>query len=191
MKKTVQDENWERANHLVNDSGFAQNVGIRLTRLEPGYCEGILKVEQKHRNPMGTVHGGVLYTLCDTICGVAGASFGGGGSTVQSSFNFLRPGRDGVITCRARVTKNGRQLIWVECVLTDEEERELCRGEFMYIQMPGIRHFGIEPDTVPGNTGPEREEKAAERPPLPRTAIRELPPKEEKEKGSHGKKRIT
>jgi hypothetical protein len=61
----------------------------------------------------------------------------------------------------------------------------------MYIQMPGIRHFGIEPDTVPGNTGPEREEKAAERPPLPRTAIRELPPKEEKEKGSHGKKRIT
>ena len=61
----------------------------------------------------------------------------------------------------------------------------------MYIQMPGVRDFGIEPDTLPGGISPAPEEKAADRPPLPRTAVREKPPKEEKEKGSHGKKRIT
>lgn len=143
MEKTLDQQNWERASGLVNGTGFARDVGIRLTYLEPGRAEGTLMLSEKHKNPMNNAHGGVLYTLCDTISGVAGASYGGGGATVQSSVSFLRPATGGLLTCRASVRKDGKKLIWVDCAVTGEEGKELCTGQFLYMQMPGIAHFGI------------------------------------------------
>lgn len=143
MEKTLAQENWERASGLVNGTGFARDVGIRLTYLEPGHAEGTLMLVEKHKNPLNNAHGGVLYTLCDTISGVAGASYGGGGATVQSSVSFLRPATGGLLTCRAYVRKDGKKLIWVDCAVTGEDGKELCTGQFLYMQMPGIAHFGI------------------------------------------------
>lgn len=143
MEKTLAEQNWERASGLVNGTGFARDVGIRLTRLAPGYAEGTLMICEKHKNPLNNAHGGVLYTLCDTISGVAGASYGGGGATVQSSVSFLRPATGGLLTCRATVRKDGKKLIWVDCAVTGEDGKELCTGQFLYMQMPGIAHFGI------------------------------------------------
>lgn len=143
MEKTLAEQNWERASGLVNGTGFARDVGIRLTRLEPGCAEGTLMLGEKHKNPLNNAHGGVLYTLCDTISGVAGASYGGGGATVQSSVSFLRPATGGLLTCRACVRKDGKKLIWVDCAVTGEDGKELCTGQFLYMQMPGIAHFGI------------------------------------------------
>lgn len=144
MEKTLEEMNWERASGLVNGTGFARDVGIRLTKLEPGCAEGTLMLTEKHKNPLNNAHGGVLYTLCDTISGVAGASYGGGGATVQSSVSFLRPAEGGLLTCRASVRKEGKKLIWVDCAVTGEAGKELCTGQFLYMQMPGIAHFGIQ-----------------------------------------------
>ncbi|MBQ1922390.1 MAG: PaaI family thioesterase [Lachnospiraceae bacterium] len=144
MEKTLEEMNWERASGLVNGTGFARDVGITLTKLGPGCAEGTLMLTEKHKNPLNNAHGGVLYTLCDTISGVAGASYGGGGATVQSSVSFLRPAVSGLLTCRASVRKDGKKLIWVDCAVTSEEGKELCTGQFLYMQMPGIAHFGIQ-----------------------------------------------
>ena len=44
--------------------------------LDEGYCKGELEVTDQHMNPLGTVHGGCLYTLADTVAGFAAASCG-------------------------------------------------------------------------------------------------------------------
>ena len=128
----------------------AQTSAKKLLRPEPAHDVPQETAEEKHKNPLNNAHGGVLYTLCDTISGVAGASYGGGGATVQSSVSFLRPATGGLLTCRARVRKDGRKLIWVDCSVTGEDGKELCTGQFLYMQMPGIAHFGIEKEAPAG-----------------------------------------
>ena len=45
---------------------FIELIGIRIVELDEGYCKGELEVTDQHMNPLGTVHGGCLYTLADT-----------------------------------------------------------------------------------------------------------------------------
>src|SRR3712207_5484600 len=46
-------------------------LGLRLVRLDAGAADVALDVEPKHRNLMGTLHGGMISTLADTATGVA------------------------------------------------------------------------------------------------------------------------
>ena len=46
---------------------FIELIGIRIVELDEGYCKGELEVTDQHMNPLGTVHGGCLYTLADTV----------------------------------------------------------------------------------------------------------------------------
>ena len=48
-------------------------------------------MDDRHLNPLGTVHGGCLYTLADTVAGFAAASCGFEGPTLSGNMYFLRP----------------------------------------------------------------------------------------------------
>lgn len=50
---------------------FIELMGIRIVEVDEGYCKGELEVTDQHMNPLGTVHGGCLYTLADTVAGFA------------------------------------------------------------------------------------------------------------------------
>ena len=52
---------------------FIELIGIKIIEADEGYCKAELKVNDRHLNPLGTVHGGCLYTLADTVAGFAAA----------------------------------------------------------------------------------------------------------------------
>ena len=70
---------------------FIELMGIRIVEVDEGYCKGELEVTDQHMNPLGTVHGGCLYTLADTVAGFAAASCGFEGPTLSGNMYFLRP----------------------------------------------------------------------------------------------------
>ena len=49
-------------------------IGFRLTRAEGGEASFDLDVEERHHNPMGTLHGGVIVDVADAAMGCAFAS---------------------------------------------------------------------------------------------------------------------
>ena len=66
--------------------------------------------EERHSNPMGTIHGGILCDLADAAMGMAyfstlepGESF----TTLELKINFLRPFWTGRLVARARVVSRG------------------------------------------------------------------------------------
>lgn len=48
-----------------NNGGFTQLVGTEVSSAEEGRVAVSLEAEERHLNPSGTVHGGVISTLID------------------------------------------------------------------------------------------------------------------------------
>ena len=106
-------------------------LGFALTAIEPGRAVFEMEVEERHHNPMGTLHGGVYCDLADAAMGYAYAATlaeGESFTTVELKVNFLRAVRQGRLTAEARVVKAGGTLGYVECDVTDQAGKLVARA---------------------------------------------------------------
>ena len=110
---------------------FPEMVGMRLTAVEPGRARMEMTVDERHANPMGTLHGGVSCTLADSAMGLAYASTLGEGesfTTLELKINFLRPVWSGKLVAEGVVVQRGRTVGLAECSVTDETGRLIARA---------------------------------------------------------------
>jgi len=98
-------------------------LGFVLREIEPGNAVFEMEADERHHNPMGTLHGGIYCDLADAAMGYAYAAMLGEGetfTTVELKINFFRPVRQGRLTAEARVIKSGSTLGYVECDVKDD-----------------------------------------------------------------------
>ena len=94
--------------------GFAGDLGVREEVAADGRACLRMDAEQRHLNPAGTVHGGVLATLVDTAMGLAARSRTHDGdvpATSQLTIAYLTSAREGLLTVSAQVRKQGEHLL--------------------------------------------------------------------------------
>ena len=110
---------------------MAELIGVEMIRAENGEAAAALEVEERHSNPMGTVHGGILCDLADAAMGMAyfsvleaGESF----TTLELKINFLRPFWTGRLVAEGRVVHRGRTMGLVECDVVDADGRLIARA---------------------------------------------------------------
>ncbi len=106
-------------------------VGFRLTAIEPGRAVFELEATERHANPMGTLHGGILCDVADAAMGMAYAATLGEGetfTTLELKINFLRPFWTGRLTAVGRLVKGGRTVGLVECDITDDTNGLVARA---------------------------------------------------------------
>ncbi len=90
---------------------FSGAAGLEILDVGRGYCKGRIRIDERHMNPLSTVHGGVLYTMADTIAGMAAATAGNPGPTVSGDMYFMRPATGcEEIFCEAKVIKRGSHI---------------------------------------------------------------------------------
>jgi uncharacterized protein (TIGR00369 family) len=101
---------------------MGQLIGMRLIAIEPGRATFELDADERHHNPMGTLHGGILCDIADSAMGLAyGSTLGEGESftTLQLTINFLRPIRSARLTAEGTIVQQGRSAGMTECSVTD------------------------------------------------------------------------
>jgi uncharacterized protein (TIGR00369 family) len=110
---------------------FAELIGVEAGEIGGGESVMTMVAEERHSNPMGTIHGGILCDLADAAMGVAffstlepGESF----TTLELKINFLRPFWTGKLVARGRVVHRGRTVGMVECDIVDDQERLIARS---------------------------------------------------------------
>ena len=59
---------FEKLKELRN-VGFNREVGIVTAAISEGYARVEVEIGPQHVNPIGSVHGGVLFTIADTTAG--------------------------------------------------------------------------------------------------------------------------
>src|SRR5213595_1097256 len=98
-------------------------LGFVLKVIEPGHAVFEMEVDERHHNPMGTLHGGIYCDLADAAMGYAYAATlaeGEAFTTIELKINFLRAVRMATLTAEARVVKAGSTLGYVECEVKDQ-----------------------------------------------------------------------
>src|SRR5262249_14194761 len=97
---------------------IARLLGFVVKSVEPGRAVFEMEADERHHNPMGTLHGGVYCDLADVAMGYAYAATLGEGdalTTVELKVSFLRAVRRATLTAEAGVVKAGNPLGYVEC----------------------------------------------------------------------------
>lgn len=112
---------------------IADLVGFTLTEIGEGRVVLALEPDESHYNPIGSVHGGVIATVLDTVMGCAVHSTlpaGRGYTTLEIKVNYLRAVVAGAGPVRAvgRVIHAGRQTAVAEATLVDGRERVLAHA---------------------------------------------------------------
>ena len=108
---------------LLEAMPFAAGLGIELDRAEAGEVRGRLAWAPERCTAGGTLHGGALMTLADSvgaICAFLNLPEGATTATTSSSTVFLRAVRKGEVTAVARPLRAGRTVIVVQTDLLDD-----------------------------------------------------------------------
>jgi uncharacterized protein (TIGR00369 family) len=115
-------------------------LGFRPVSAANGEAIFEMHVDQRHSNPMGTLHGGVLCDIADAAMGFAYATTlheGETFTTIELKINFLRPVWKTRLRASARIVKKGRQVGLVECDVTDGEGRLVARASSTCMTLAG------------------------------------------------------
>lgn len=121
-------EKWLRMDR--NPAPVAKLPGFQLTGFEDGVARIEVDAYNRHHNPMGVVHGGVLCDLADAAMGVAftgGLEEGESFVTIQLSATYLLSIRAGRLIATGRVLQQGRSAGHAEAEVTDIEGRLVAR----------------------------------------------------------------
>ncbi len=113
-------------------------IGFVLKEIEPGRAVFQMEADERHHNPMGTMHGGVYCDLADAAMGYAYAATlteGESFTTVELKINFLRAVRMATLTAEAKVVKAGSTLGYVECEVKDEQGRLVAKAASTCIKL--------------------------------------------------------
>ena len=109
----------------------ARLLGLVLKAVEPGRAVFEMQADQRHHNPLGTLHGGIYCDLADAAMGWAYAATlaeGESFTTVEMKVNFLRAVRQATLTAEATVVKAGGTLGYVECEVKDGQGRLVAKA---------------------------------------------------------------
>lgn len=128
----------------ANRNPFAEMMDLKITEVRLGYSRVEIEVKEKHLNPIGTVHGGCLYTMADVAAGSAAASHGNVAPTLDSSFHYLNAGMHAThLIAEAHELKFGKRTMVYEVQIKDQDELLLAVGTFTFMSI-GAKHSFAE-----------------------------------------------
>ncbi|HUK53833.1 MAG TPA: PaaI family thioesterase [Candidatus Binatia bacterium] len=110
---------------------IARLIGFRLLSAADGQSVFEMEADERHWNPMGTLHGGVLCDIADAAMGFAFATTlaeGESFTTIELKINYLRPVWKARLRATGRVVKRGRKIGLVDCDVTDEKGALVARA---------------------------------------------------------------
>ena len=129
----------------VNDVPVARLIGFEAKEITDGRATVILAAGPQHANPMGTLHGGILCDIADAAMGMAFAStlapeesF----TTVELKINFFRPIWQAQLRAEGTVVQRGRTIGYVECDVTDEDNRLVAKAASTCMVLRGEKSAG-------------------------------------------------
>lgn len=120
-------------------------IGFELSESGGGRAVVLLQAAEKHFNPMGTIHGGILCDIADAAMGIAFASTlapGESFTTVELKINFLRPVRMAKLRADGLVIQRGRTVGYVECEITDENNKLIAKSNSTCLVLRGDQAAG-------------------------------------------------
>ena len=127
------------------DPPVARLIGFRLVEVAPGRAVFEMEAGDRHANPMGTLHGGILCDIADAAMGIAYASTleeGESFTTLELKINFLKPVWKARLRAEGHLVKRGKTVGLVECDIVDETGSLVARASSTCLTLSGKQAAG-------------------------------------------------
>jgi uncharacterized protein (TIGR00369 family) len=124
----------------VHHSPYPRLIGMTIDALDFDRCSIGLALAERHMQPFGIVHGGVLATLIDTATFWAGflrLPEDAGLVNVDLKLNYLKAATRGLLRAEGRCLRAGRQLSYTEASVFDEAGELVAHGTSTLMALPG------------------------------------------------------
>ncbi len=135
----------DSTNPLITDllaKGFNQELGFSISDWQNDSAELQLKLSPKLLNRSDILHGGVVSTLIDVCCGLAGCHCTEPGNvrravTLSLNTQFVDSVSSGIVTVRARRRAGGYRIYFADADVYSEDDRLLATGQGTYQYVKG------------------------------------------------------
>ncbi len=143
---------------LRHDTALHELLGLEIVEIGEQHAVLSMPVRPSAFNSTGNLHGGAIATLIDVAAGTAaarGSGFEPGRQSLVTAdlhVRYLGRPHGDTVFARADVVKAGRQLIVVDCKVTDTEERVIASADFSMMIVPlrkPLRPMANAKDTDP------------------------------------------
>jgi uncharacterized protein (TIGR00369 family) len=118
----------------------AELIGIEVVSFGEGETTMKLEAEERHSNPMGTIHGGILCDLADAAMGMSffstlaeGETF----TTLELKMNYVRPFWTGRLLAHGKVISRGKTVGLTECRIVDDKDRLIAHATSTVMALRG------------------------------------------------------
>lgn len=130
----------EAVRESVHRSPYPHLIGLTIDALEFDSCVIGLQLDERHLQPFGIVHGGVLATLIDTATFWAGflrLPEDAGLVNVDLKLNYLKAVARGHLRTEGRCLRAGRQISYAEARVIDATGELIAHGTSTLMALPG------------------------------------------------------
>lgn len=124
----------------VHHAPYPHLIGMTIAELEFDRCRIDLTLAERHLQPFGIVHGGVLATLIDTATFWAGfmrLPEDTGLVNVDLKLNYLKAVTGGQLRTEGRCLRAGRQISYTEASVIDSAGELIAHGTSTLMALPG------------------------------------------------------
>lgn len=132
------------------ESGFRNLIGFRMLDWRPDYAVIELEIAPHHLNRSKVLHGGVITTLIDCVCGYAGCHCTRPGHvrkavTLSLTASFTGQASNGIIQAIGRKRAGGRRIFAASAEVINNKGEVIAIGESTQRYRTGSEH----PEGVP------------------------------------------
>ena len=110
----------DEARKYFEGDRFATENGMTIVELGEDYALCALEITSRHRNALGKVMGGAMFTLADFAFAVA-SNFGKNPTvSTTSQITYLKAPKGNTLFARAQLIRQGETSVYYEISVTDE-----------------------------------------------------------------------
>lgn len=123
----------------LRNTNTAKQFGFELAEASPGRAVLHMRVDERHKQLHGVVHGGVLAALADTAGGLASYMTMPRGTriaTIEMKINYLEGVEAGMVEADARVVRVGKHIAVVDCDVRDAHRRLVAKALMTFFVGP-------------------------------------------------------
>ncbi len=140
--RELNPEHIDRIMDLINNSPYFKLLAMEVCEIGEGHARVEVELEERHRNPFGTIHGGVYTSLLDTAC--YWACYGeldedAGLVTIDVNSTLLGSICSGKLVIESRRIKIGKSICMSEATVASDDGRLIAHGESKMMVTHGLQ----------------------------------------------------
>ena len=110
----------EAKEYFGKDRYATQTTGIEILEAEPGYAKCCLKIEDKHKNALGQVMGGVFFVMADYAFAIASNFKQAPTVTQTSQIVYLSPVKGTMLYAETEKIRGGKKTCFYKISIYDD-----------------------------------------------------------------------